>query len=126
MSDMKKKNLMLCALAAIVLNLSFAGFSSFADCMDTCTCCCKDEQITEVVSDCCSSKTFVVSNDCCGTDHYHEAHLSASKQNFRSVIGEFRENVLSKHIFAEISGISCINQKSPVEIIYLIFKPPIA
>ena len=122
-----QKNIMLCAFAAMVLNLSLSGIISFSDCLDDCMCCCKDEQTVEVVNtDCCSSKAVVVSNDCCKTDHSHEAHFSASKYNLRGVIGDLREYVFYNNILAGISGVGNTERKSPVDIVYFIFKPPIA
>ena len=125
-SGIIRKYIMLCAFAAIILNLSLSGIISFSDCLDNCMCCCKDEQTFEIVyTDCCSSKVVIVSKDCCQKEHSHEAHLTASKYNFRGVISDLREFAFNRHILAEISGIGFADKKTPVDIVYFIFKPPI-
>ena len=126
-NSMMQKSIILSALAAVILNLSASGAVSFSDCLDNCMCCCKGGHTAEVIyTECCSSKAVVISNSCCQTEHSHEAHLSVFKYNFRSVICDLNEFAFNKHILAEISGVNCADQKSPVDIVYFIFKPPIA
>ena len=117
------------AFIAMILQLSIPFLFSKTDCLDTCQCCCESTEVKEVVTakDCCSAQVIVVKEDCCGKEHLHETHFLLSKShNFQNILCDLRSSVFNKHILNELSGIANDKRYLPVEIVYYIFKPPIA
>jgi len=126
------KIIALSALTAMTLHLSFLVISPINDCKDNCTCSCaavETEAVSVSYSDCCSSqKAVTVVKGCCKNDKdSHETHFTSSKnQNLRNIAYDLRTSVFNNSILKKLSGVNQEERFSPVDIVYFIFKPPIA
>ncbi|MCL2210548.1 MAG: hypothetical protein FWB95_01350 [Treponema sp.] len=123
----------LSALVSMMFHVSFYVVAPIIDCKDSCTCGCANAEMEAAaaemnLSSCCSSQIAVtVTKGCCSKEGSHESHFTSPKSgNFRNIQGDLRSSVFNNIVLSEISGIDSKNCFSPVDIVYFIFKPPIA
>jgi len=126
------KAIALSALTAMAFQLSFLVIFQTNDCKNNCSCTCAAEEAEAAsvsYSDCCSSqKVIKTKKGCCDKDTgSHETHLTSSKEkNLRNLTCDLRTSVFKNNILEKLSGIIHEEHSSPVDIVYFIFKPPIA
>jgi len=128
-----QKTILLFALTSMVFHVSNFVVTPIIDCKDSCTCGCAGMEIEAAAEEtpamsCCSVQAVVtITKGCCSKEGSHKSHFTSPKSgNLRNIQCDLRSSVFNDIILTEISGVDVNNHFSSVDIVYFIFKPPIA